>query len=104
MVLVQFLFQGLIVFVTSIPLFWVFQNSLTWGYNHAAISVMNYVFLAIIPFSIFLEGLSGMPNTIQITNWSSSSTRRNKAWSVQIRSWSWVCGERAGTQTSSSIW
>ncbi|CAD8075411.1 unnamed protein product [Paramecium primaurelia] len=56
MVFVQFMFQGLIVFVTSIPLYFLFLNDLTWepdSFN--GLNVMNYIALSIIPFSICFE-------------------------------------------------
>jgi len=59
MVLAQFLFQGLIVFCTSIPLYFLFLNDLKWKADFNGIRVMNYIFLGIIPISIFLEGLAG---------------------------------------------
>ncbi|CAD8061867.1 unnamed protein product [Paramecium primaurelia] len=61
MVFVQFMFQGLIVFVTSIPLYFLFLNDLTWqSDNFKGLNVMNYIALSIIPFSIFLEATADL--------------------------------------------
>ncbi|CAD8139654.1 unnamed protein product [Paramecium octaurelia] len=59
MVMIQFLFQGIFIFVTSIPLYFLFQNNLTWkSENFQGLQVMNYIALSIIPFSICLEAIA----------------------------------------------
>ncbi|CAD8047701.1 unnamed protein product [Paramecium sonneborni] len=58
MVLVQFLFQGIFIFVTSIPLYFLFQNNLEWNYDFEGLKIMNYITLSIIPFCICFEAIA----------------------------------------------